>query len=449
MAQAVPRIANSLQSPIYGWVVILTWMAIHMWGYLVMETLGLFLPSMREELNLTPVREGLLGAAPQLTVLILSIPFGLYLSRFPPKLLTLVSIVAAICVIFFQAWAPVYGLVLLARLLYGLSITLREPARTLLLRMWIRPRQILIANASIELLWGIGAALFILIPVILKALDDDWRKTMQVLGYATIALAVVWFVVGRERPMPDAETERESKEPVSIRSALRYKELWLLAIGLVGVEMTFSSFATFWPSHMKDTYGIDIQTSALIWAIGGMVAGPSGLGINLMVNKTGKRRTALRVGGALISVTTVALLYSGSFPVLVVLSLLHGLSFTFFPVIFTIPFQLKGIRTREIAVAMGFLRTALMVGAMSGPIAAGVLHEISDDRRLSPDHRGYGRSNTDHRGLLPPRRMGPPPPRSGLTGSWVSKSAPSTPRPSSSRTSAPSPRSSACTVGPL
>ena len=131
-----------------------------MWGYLVMETLGLFLPSMREELNLTPVREGLLGAAPQLTVLILSIPFGLYLSRFPPKLLTLVSIVGAVCVIFFQAWAPVYGFVLLARLLYGLSITLREPARTLLLRMWIKPRQILIANASIELLWGIGAALF-------------------------------------------------------------------------------------------------------------------------------------------------------------------------------------------------------------------------------------------------------------------------------------------------
>ena len=288
MAQAVQQIGNASRSPIYGWVVILTWMAVHMWGYLVMETLGLFLPSMREELNLTPVREGLLGAAPQLTVLILSIPFGLYLSRFPPKLLTLVSIVAAVCIIFFQAWAPVYGFVLLARLLYGLSITLREPARTLLLRMWIRPRQILIANASIELLWGIGAALFIVIPFILKALDDDWRKTMQVLGYATIALAVVWFVVGRERPMPDAETERESKEPVSIRSALRYKELWLLAIGLVGVEMTFSSFATFWPSHMKDTYGIDIQTSALIWAIGGMVAGPSGLGINLMVNKTGK-----------------------------------------------------------------------------------------------------------------------------------------------------------------
>ena len=183
--------------------------------------------------------------------------------------------------------------------------------------------------------------------------------------------------------MPDAETERESKEPVSIRNTLRYKELWLLAFGLVGVEMTFASYLTFWPSHMKDTYGIDIQTSALIWAIGGMVAGPSGLGINLLINRTGRRRTALRIGGVLISVTTVALLYSGSFPLLVVISLLHGLSFTFFPVIFTIPFQLKGIRTREIAVAMGFLRSALMIGAMGGPVVAGVLHELTDDRRLA------------------------------------------------------------------
>ena len=180
--------------------------------------------------------------------------------------------------------------------------------------MWIKPRQILIANASIELLWGIGAAFFMLVPVILKALDGDWRRTMQVLGFVTIAIAVVWLLVGRERSLPDAETERESKEPVSIRSALRYKELWLLAFGLVGVEMTFASYLTFWPSHMKDTYGIDIQTSALIWAIGGMVAGPSGLGINLLINRTGRRRTALRMGGILISVTTVALLYSGSFP---------------------------------------------------------------------------------------------------------------------------------------
>ena len=383
MAQAVRRVSDTGSSPTYGWVVILTWMAIHMWGYLVMETLGLFLPSIREELGITPVMEGFLGAAPQLTVLIFSIPFGLYLSRFSPKWLTLASVIGAVLIIFFKSWAPIYAFLLLARALYGLPISMREPARTLLLRMWIKPRQILIANASIELLWGIGAAFFIVVPKIMEALDDDWRRTMQVFGFATIGLALIWLIVGRERPMPDTLAQEESGEPVSIRSTLRYKELWLLGIGLVGVEMTFSSFGTFWPSHMLDAYGFEIQTSALIWAIGGMVAGPSGLAINLMVNRTGRRRTALRIGGALISVTTVALLYSGSFPVLVIISLFHGLSFTFFPVIMTIPFQLRGIRTREIAVAMGFLRSALMVGAILGPVVAGTLHQLSDDRRLA------------------------------------------------------------------
>ncbi len=383
MLRALGGVSRIGSSPAYGWIVILTWMLVHMWGFLVMETLGLFLPSMRDELALTPVREGLLGAAPQLTILVLSVPFGLYLSRFSPRLLTLVSIVGAIAVIFFQAWAPVYALVLIARFLYGLTIVAREPAQTLLIRMWISPRRILIANASVELLWGVGSAFFIVVPLVLEALDGDWRRTMQVFGYATIGFALLWLLLGRERPMPATEKEAEARGPVSVRSALRYPELWLLAIGVLGIELTFSSFGTFWPSLMLDRYDIPVKTTALLWAIAGMVAGPAALGISLLVNRTGKRRTALRMGGIFVSATTIALLYSGSFPVLVVLSLLNGLSVTFFPVVMTIPFQLKGIRTREIATAAGFLNAAMMVGSVSGPVVAGLLHEATGDQRLA------------------------------------------------------------------
>ena len=183
--------------------------------------------------------------------------------------------------------------------------------------------------------------------------------------------------------MPPADKEAEARGPVSVRSALRYPELWLLALGVLGIELTFSSFGTFWPSLMLDRYDIPIKTTALLWAIAGMVAGPAALGISLLVNRTGKRRTALRMGGIFVSATTIALLYSGSFPVLVVLSLLNGLSVTFFPVVMTIPFQLKGIRTREIATAAGFLNAAMMVGSVAGPVVAGLLHEASGDQRLA------------------------------------------------------------------
>ena len=48
MLRALGGVSRIGSSPAYGWVVILTWMLVHMWGFLVMETLGLFLPSMRE-----------------------------------------------------------------------------------------------------------------------------------------------------------------------------------------------------------------------------------------------------------------------------------------------------------------------------------------------------------------------------------------------------------------
>ena len=54
MLRALGGVSRIGSSPAYGWVVILTWMFVHMWGFLVMETLGLFLPSMRDELALTP-----------------------------------------------------------------------------------------------------------------------------------------------------------------------------------------------------------------------------------------------------------------------------------------------------------------------------------------------------------------------------------------------------------
>ncbi len=83
------------------------------------------------------------------------------------------------------------------------------------------------------------------------------------------------------------------------------------------------------------------------------------------------------------TVTSIAMLYTGSFGILVLISIIHGLSFTFFPVVMTIPFELEGIRPREIAVAMGFLRTAMMLGAVLGPVITGALHEGTGDLRVA------------------------------------------------------------------
>ena len=163
-------------------------MASNMWGFMMIESLGIFLPAMREELGLTPLQEGWLGAAPQIGNLILAIPSGVFLSRFSPKRLTTITLIAATLLMVYQGWAPVFGALLIGRFVYGLTIVARDPARALLIRQWMGRKEIVLANATIELLWGFGSALFILFPVILVAFDNSWRNSYYLFAGVTCSL---------------------------------------------------------------------------------------------------------------------------------------------------------------------------------------------------------------------------------------------------------------------
>ena len=162
--------------PRYRWVVIALWMTGHIWTYVVLGSLGFLLPSMRAELGLSPIQEGFLGSAPQVANILLAIPFAWFLTRYRPKLVGSISFFGAAALVFFQGWAPYFFLILLGRVLYGAAATAREPARVLLIRQWIPPNEIVIANSMANLLWGIVGLGFIAVPVVLELLDDSWRK---------------------------------------------------------------------------------------------------------------------------------------------------------------------------------------------------------------------------------------------------------------------------------
>ena len=62
--------------PRYRWVFLTSWMLPHLWSFVFLSSLGLMLPSIRAELGLTGIQEGLLGGASQLANILLAIPFG-------------------------------------------------------------------------------------------------------------------------------------------------------------------------------------------------------------------------------------------------------------------------------------------------------------------------------------------------------------------------------------
>lgn len=376
--QSEPQEASS-----YRWVVVVTWMAANMWGFMMIESLGIFLPAMREELGLSPLQEGWLAAAPQIGNLILAVPSGVFLSRFSPKRLTTVTLIGATLLMVYQGWAPVFGALLIGRFVYGLTIVARDPARALLIRQWMSRKEIMLANATIELLWGFGSALFILFPIILKAFDDSWRNTYFLFAGVTLVITLIWQVLGRERITSEYVSEIRSQERSPFRSIFRYKELWILAIGVIGLEITFTSMSTFWPSYMLDTYGLSLTKSTTVRAIGGFVMAPGALLVSVLVSRTGKKRPLLFAAGILMALSYAGMLYTGSFLNLALLSIVNGLAVTIFPVIFTIPFELPGIKPREVAVASAFVRSLMMSGAIIGPVMTGALQQAFGDLRLA------------------------------------------------------------------
>lgn len=367
----------------YRWVVMSTWMIAHVWAFILVESLGFLLPSMREELGLSPVQEGWLGASARISTVFLAIPSSWLFSRFRPKTLTTVTLIAGSIFTLLQGWAPVYAILFIGRFLTGISGVVREPARTLLTKQWMQAKEVVLVNAIMGFLFGVAGVAFILTPVLLKLFDDSWRNTLYLFGGISLVLTVAWLVLGKERTTPEYAAELRSQERIPIGRILKYKELWLVGMGMFGIGVNFSAAGTFWPSFMLDTYDVSLTASASLVSIMAATAAVAGLGVGFMVSRTGKRKLVLWLTGIIMSLASVGMLWTGSYSELVLLSLGRGLAWGFFPVMMTMPFELPEIKTREIAVAAAFLQTATILGAVVGPVLAGSLQQATGDLRMA------------------------------------------------------------------
>ena len=134
---------------------------------------------------------------------------------------------------------------------------------------------------------------------------------------------------------------------------------------------------------MLDEYQVSLQRSGLVLGLGILVGGLSGLGVGYIVMTVGKRKNILQVQGILMTGTYIAMTLTGSVPLLVSLAFVNGLSWGFWPILITVPFQLPGIRPREVAVALAFTMTMVSAGTVLGPLLTGFLQEGLGDLRIS------------------------------------------------------------------
>jgi MFS family permease len=118
-------------------------------------------------------------------------------------------------------------------------------------------------------------------------------------------------------------------------------------------------------------------------AVSILMGGIAGLGFGYLSMNTGKGKVILQTLGLLMVVTYVGMTLTGYIPVLFALSLLNGVAWGFWPILFTVSFHLPGIRPREVAVAVSFTMMMSSGGTALGPLVTGFLQESLGDLRVS------------------------------------------------------------------
>ena len=369
----------------YRWVVMGLWMTSGVSGFMVLATLGILLPAISADLHISPFQQGLLGSSAFWGNIALAIPLSWWTSRYGPKALTSVTLLLGTAALFLQGWAPAFAVLVAGRLAFGLTVMARQPALVSLTQQWFAPREIVFVNSVQNLLFGlvVGGGLAAS-PFMLAAFGNDWRATLNVFAGLFVVLTISWMILGRERQTPEYSSTlgsqglakpQDSQETGVVWGALSYRDLWVQGFGFVGATLCWSAFLAFYPTLMLNTYQLSLQWSGAILALGVFVGGVAGLGLGFIVMNKGHGKVILQVMGVLMPVTYLGMILTGSIPILIGLSLLNGVAWGFWPILFTVPFHLPGIRPRQVSVAVAFTMMMSSVGTALGPLTAGLLQE--------------------------------------------------------------------------
>ncbi|MCH8089170.1 MAG: MFS transporter [Chloroflexi bacterium] len=367
----------------YGWVVLSAFTLNYGAVVITFMTLGLLLPAISEELSLSPSQQGWLASSLLFGNLLFEMPLNWWLSRYRPWRVSSVAFLTTALIVALQGWSPTFAVLLAARIGLGLFWLSSQPPRTLLILQWMPKKQIPLANGVLFSLLAVVEGLgFIAIPLLLVWLGN-WRSTLYFWAGVCLVLSVMWVFIGGDRLSPEYIERMRSQVKTPLSSLFRYKEPWIMGLGLAGTIGGRLAFDTFWPTFTGNEYGIALTVAGLIIAVISIAGAPAMLlstSLPFFANRTPMMLTVCGLG---LTASYLGIIFTGSLPLLFLLAIVNGLSFGFFPLMLASLYDLPGIKPREVAVAVALVYTLMWAGATAGPLVTGFVQEATGNLQLA------------------------------------------------------------------
>ncbi|MBA4181978.1 MAG: hypothetical protein C0506_15410 [Anaerolinea sp.] len=355
--------------------------AVNSAAMLVSLSVGIMLPDIKAEFSLNPAQSGVLGAISPLATIVLSVPLAALVSRFNARVMIFVG--AAHMAVFglLMGWAPTYELMLLFRFIFMVGLVSRQANMAMLIHQWFVAGEVPRVQSVVQVVTSsVQIAAFAVLPWLLVWLDG-WRNTYYMLAILLGATAVVWLLVSRDRETEEAEEAvkpAKEKERTPVSAILRHRIIWYWGVGTAFCLVGVSSFMTFLPTYLHEERGLSLGMAGLITAgipLGNVVGAMHASSVR---NRVTVRRQQMYVTGVVCStgMLTMALV---PVPWLVPFGAfaLGWACMQVFPTIMTLPYELPGIKPREIAVVSSFLFSLFTFGLVIGPLLTGAVQQAT------------------------------------------------------------------------
>ena len=356
-----------------GWAVLLLFRAQGSSVILISYTFGLFLPFIREDLDISALEAGLLQGVWWTTAAIASLPFGVWFSRIRPVLVVSFSLLLSIPFLFLQAFATGFFILLLARFVFVGCHVMTVPARTLLLQQWAVPRQFAQINAVGLSQHSLILALAVSTSAVIITELGSWRMAYMILGGMFTLQMLVWLLIAKEDEAPEEgfQGKLEEQEGTPLHALFHYPQGWLIAVVMFFLSATWTSLVTFLPTFWLEQHSVPL-------VVGGPLLGflyyaliPAALLGGFLAKKIPNRKLLLGIPALFNTLFGVGVILTGNPVALMFLITGLGLVWVFTPAINILPFEFQDISPREVAVISSLVVTFSALGFAAGPTLVG------------------------------------------------------------------------------
>jgi nitrate/nitrite transporter NarK len=337
-----------------------------------MLTLGgiaLFLPLIREDLQIGFAQAGILSVASTFTYALLQIPAGYLADRFGPRRVFFAGILGSTLLSLQLGTVGTYAGAVVNQTISGAFRSMLFAPGLTLVASWFPPHRKATAM-GIYMLGGISGNLLLSLVGPFLASRYGWRVPFMGFAGLGVCFAFVYLFFGRDRPASGAK-------PVGMADVLqlfRYPIMWVCA-AIQFIRFGVATSFNFWlPSLLMADRGLSLQSAGFITAMGYALTASSNAFGGYVSDRL--RNPPLVIGGSLavLACTSALLVYVDSIAALVLVIAVNALFLQlYFGPLFYVPIEVLGPRVA--GMSAGFSNMFANLGALGFAYALGVVRD--------------------------------------------------------------------------